>query len=220
MAFKLLISGESNSGKTSLTKDLTDALVINHDGKSYPFKIPHGTIEYFQTAEELIAFVEEKAAAYEAKFKKLPSTVVFDSVSRVYETLYNSCSKRFTGFQVFSQLDKEIKEFVDFVQELVVNGVNVIIISHALYDAETGKSNLVGKGSFSKIGGFLSTVDDSIYIETKKGNKRIVHFRSTVFPARTLNDELPDSINVEDYSLQKHIETLGQQAEEAQEYAL
>lgn len=36
MAIKLLISGESNSGKTSLTKDLKDTLVVSYDGKKYP----------------------------------------------------------------------------------------------------------------------------------------------------------------------------------------
>lgn len=220
MAIKLVISGESNSGKTTLTKDVKDTLVISHDGKKYPFAVPHGTITTFDSAADLIAFVETKAAAYNDKFKEMPKVVLFDSVSRIYETLYASCSKKYTGFAVYTQLDKEIKEFADFVENtLVANGIDVVILSHAIYDADTAKYNLVGKGSFSKVGGFLSVVDEAIFIEPK-ADKRIIHFRSVKFPARTLTEELPDSVNVKDFNLNDHMEILRSHSDKAEEFAL
>lgn len=153
MSVKLLISGESNSGKTSLTKNLENSLVINHDGKRYPFSVPHATIAEFSTTNELIQFVVEKIEAYKEKLGDYPATVVFDSVSRIFDSLYDSCNTKYTGFNIYSNLDKEIKLFTNFVEnELVNNDINVVLISHAIYDSDTSKYNLVGKGSFAKVG--------------------------------------------------------------------
>jgi hypothetical protein len=73
--------------------------------------------------------------------------------------------------------------------------------------------------SFSKRGGFLAEVDQAIFIEVKN-NKRILHFRSTKFPARTLTDELPDSLPVEDFNLQNHIELLNNKSTFVDDFAL
>lgn len=216
---KLLLSGASNAGKTSLTKDLLDTLVISHDGKAYPFKVPHGEISTVSSASDISAFVNDKALAYQERFGKMPKTIVFDSVSRIYESLYDACSSRYTGFAIYSNLDREIKAFADFLEEILDSGINLIIISHALYDADEGKFNLVGKGSFSKLGGFLSVVDEGIFIETKN-DKRILHFRSTKFPARTLQDDLPNSVPSTDFDLQKHMEMLLSTTADVAEYAL
>ena len=206
--FKLLISGESGAGKTSLTKTMKDTLVISHDGKAYGYAIPHGTISSLSTTQELRDFVEAKVSAYADKFGGLPKTIVFDSISRIYDSLYDSCNKRFTGFNIYSNLDKDIKDLADYLEDILEAGINIVIISHALADSESGKTNLVGKGSFAKLGGFYSVVDEAIFIETRKNDKRTIHFRSTEFPARTLLSELPSSVPVADFDLQKHIELL------------
>lgn len=222
MSVKLLIAGESNSGKTTLTKDLENTLVINHDGKRYSFKTPNATISTFGTSEEFISFIVEKIEAYNEKFGEYPQTVVIDSVSRVFDTLYDSCNVKYTGFNIYSSLDREIKQFTSFVEdELVGNDINVILISHAIYDSDTSKHNLVGKGSFAKVGGFLSVVDESIFLETKS-NKRILHFRSTKFPARTLQDSelVPDTLSVDEFNLQSHIDLLAETIESASEFSL
>jgi excinuclease UvrABC ATPase subunit len=159
MAYKLLVSGESGSGKTSLTKGLKNSLVISHDGKIYPYPNPHAIIEKFSDANELIDFVETKALAYKERFGSLPETIVFDSVSRIFETFSNACNTKYTGFTIYSELNKRIAAFAEVLEQLVDNGINVIIISHAIYDADTSKYLLVGSGSFSKMGGFYSVSD-------------------------------------------------------------
>jgi hypothetical protein len=67
--------------------------------------------------------------------------------------------------------------------------------------------------------GFLSTVDEAVFIETKN-DKRIIHFRSTKFPARTLQTEFPDSLPVKDFSLADMISHLKTAAEGVSEFAL
>ena len=49
--------------------------------------------------------------------------------------------------------------------------------------------------------------EEAIFLE-KKSNKRIVHFRSTKFPARTLQTELPDNVPVDDFSMKAYLETI------------
>lgn len=220
MSVKLLISAEANSGKTTLTKNLKNSLVISHDGKRYPFPVPHVMIPTFDNVNELINTTVEKIEAFKDKFGQYPETIVFDSVSKIFDTMYTYCNEKFKNFTIYSELDKEIVSFTSFIENsLIASGMNVILISHALYDADTAKYNLVGKGSFAKRGGFLAEVDEAIFIEVKS-NKRILHFRSAKLPARSLQEELPDSLPVEEFNLQQHIETLAGNASAVDEFAL
>ena len=220
MSIKLLIAAESNSGKTTLTKDLKDALVVSHDGKKYPFPVPHVMIDSFELVADLINVVNEKIVTYKEKFGNYPKTVVFDSVSKIFDTILDSCNRKHTGFKIYSELNKEVVELTTYIQNtLIASDMNVVLISHALYDADTTKYNLVGKGDFAKRGGFLAETDYSLFIETK-ANKRILHFRSTKFPARTLRTEDPDTINVDDFSLQEYLEVLSSSQEQVDEFAL
>lgn len=221
MSVKLLISGEAGAGKTSLTSSLEDAFVIYHDGKRYSLgNIPHTNVPTFDSSAELIAIITEKIQAYNDKFGNYPKTVVFDSVSRVFDTLYDACNRKYSNFAIYSNLDKEVKEFNDFIENsLIASGMNVIIISHALFDPETNKYNLLAKGSFGKMGSFYSTVDEALFLETKP-NKRIVHFKSTKFPARTLNSELPENTPIDEFNLNDHVNKLAQTADTISSYEL
>lgn len=220
MTVKLLISAEANAGKTTLTKNLKNSLVISHDGKRYPFPLPHVLLPIFDTTQDLVDITTDKIEAYKSKFKKYPETLVFDSVSKIFDTLYTNCNEKYTGFVIYSELDKEINAFTSFIENsLIASGMNVVLISHALYNSDTAKYSLVGKGSFAKRGGFLSEVDESIFL-TIKNNKRILHFKSTKLPARTLQEGLPDSLPVDDFNLQTHIETLAANASSVDDFAI
>ena len=220
MAIKLLISGEANSGKTTLTEPLTDALVVSHDGKSYALAKPHVNVPKFSSVDELIDLIAEKIEAYAEKFGEYPKLIVFDSVSKIFDTINDYCNTKFTGFNIYTQLNKDVSTFNTFVQEdIVENGVDVIIISHALYDAETSRYNLVGKGDFQKRGGFLSEVEEAVFLEVKNG-KRNVHIRSTKFPARTLLKTEDDSTPVDKFNLQEYVKLLRDNADKASEFSL
>ena len=67
--------------------------------------------------------------------------------------------------------------------------------------------------------GFLAETDQSIFLETRN-NKRIIHFRSTKFPARTLREADPDSMTVEEFNLQAYIDTLAEEQQSVDEFAL
>jgi GTPase SAR1 family protein len=97
MAIKLLIAGESNSGKTTLTKNLSDTLVVSHDGKSYPFAVPHVMVPSFDSMDTLIATVNEKIVTYKEKFDTYPKTIVIDSVSKIFDTVLDYCNTKHTG---------------------------------------------------------------------------------------------------------------------------
>jgi hypothetical protein len=220
MSVKILISAEANAGKTTLTKNLTDSLVISHDGKRYPFPVPHVLIPTFDSISELVTTTIEKVEAYKDKFDAYPSTIVFDSVSKVFDTIHANCNEKYKNFVIYSEMDKEIVAFTSFIENsLIASGMNVVLISHAIYDVETAKYNLVGKGSFAKRGGFLAEVDEAVFLEMK-GNKRILHLKSTKMPARSLQEDLPESMPVDDFNLQEHITLLAGNANSVDEYQL
>ena len=156
MAVKLLISGQSNTGKTTLTKalDPKTTLVISHDGKNYPYPLPHVNIATFATTQELLAVINEKVEAFNEKLGHYPTTIVIDSVSKIFDTLMDSMNTKHSGFKIYSELNREIHEFTDYIQNgLISSDINVILISHAIYDTETTSYSLVGKGDFQKRGG-------------------------------------------------------------------
>lgn len=67
--------------------------------------------------------------------------------------------------------------------------------------------------------GFLAEVDYALFVETKN-NKRILHFRSTKFPARTLREEDEDSVPVDDFNLQDYLDILVETQQSVDEFAL
>jgi hypothetical protein len=221
MAAKLLISAPSNSGKTTLLKDLEDALVISIDGKKFPYAIPHVNVDTFDSIDEFTDLISSKVQAYNEKFGKYPKTIAIDSVSRVFETAANNCNSKYNGFQVYSELNKEIAAFTAYLESVVGSGTNLVIISHSVYDPDTGRYKLVDQGSFGKAGGFLSVVDNAVALEVKS-NKRIVHHRSPKMAARTIltPEELPDQVLMDEYNLQNHINLLENKQDEVEEFIL
>jgi len=208
MAEKLLISALSNSGKTTLLKDLEDVLVIAIDGKVYPFPQPHVNVSSFNTIEEFTNLISEKVEAYQEKFDKLPKTIAIDSVSRVFELIANNCNVKYQGFNIYTELNKEVAAFTQYIEDvLIANDMNVVIVSHAVWDADTNRYVLVAQGSFAKSGGFLSVVDNSIFLEVK-GSKRIVHHRTAKYASRTTLEDIPDTEPADEYNLQDHIDKL------------
>jgi hypothetical protein len=222
MSVKLLISGVSNSGKTTLTKDLDPktTLVVSHDGKNYPYPLPHVNVESFGTSDELLAVITDKIQAFKDKLGHYPSTIVIDSVSKIFDTILDSMNTKHTGYKIYSELNREIHTFTDYIQnQLIASEMNVVLISHAIYDADTTNYNLVGKGDFQKRGGFLAEVDNAVFVETKS-NKRIVHHKSTKFPARSILNEIPASQPMDDYSLANHINELEKLKDDVADFVL
>jgi len=65
----------------------------------------------------------------------------------------------------------------------------------------------------------MSIVDEAIYLETK-GNKRILHYSTMKFPCRTLQENLPESINVNDFDINKHIKLLESSVQESEDWVI
>ena len=206
MSAKILITGMPNTGKTTLLKPLKNALVMARDGKPFSLELPHVNVAEFKNIDEFLNLLEEKLEAYNAKMGNYPDTIVFDSVSRIFTDIETSCSKRFNGFDVWSNVNKEINKFLEAISTLQENGFNVVLIAHAVWDEKAGKFIETCKGSFAKIGGFLSTVDYALNIDVV-GSKRIITHRGTSL-SRTLLDDVPDKESASDFNLQTYIDKI------------
>lgn len=206
MSAKILITGMPNTGKTTLLKPLKNALVMARDGKPFSLELPHVNVSEFKNIDEFLNLLEEKLEAYNAKMGSYPDTIVFDSVSRIFTDIETSCSKRFNGFDVWSNVNKEINKFLEAISTLQENGFNVVLIAHAVWDEKAGKFIETCKGSFAKIGGFLSTVDYALNIDVV-GSKRLITHRGTSL-SRTLLDDIPDKESASDFNLQAYIDKI------------
>lgn len=216
---KLLVSSLPNIGKTTLLKSLTDVLVIARDGKKYPFPQPHVNVCDFTSADQLIDIIVDKVEAYESKVGESPKTIAIDSISKILLDIEGYTLEQVKSFP-YGKVNTEIKKVVDFIERDMVPNFNVVLVSHALYSEDVSGYSLVNAGgSYGKKGGILSEVDEAIFVELK-GKKRIVHFRNSKMVSRTTCAELPESMPIEDFDLQKHIETLQAKQSDAEKWTL
>lgn len=221
MSAKVLVAGLPNSGKTSLLKNLKNVLVFARDNKKYPFKQHHYNLtdDDVNNMATMIEIVSEKIEAYKEKLGNYPDTIVFDSISTIGTDIEKQCNRRYSGFEIWKQVNDETFAVVDFIESIVESDINVIITTHAVWD-ETSKNYIeVCKGSFGKKGGFLSTVDYSIYIELTASGNRIVNHKGKQL-SRTLLDDLPDKQPVDDFDMQKYVEEVAAMRNTADEWSI
>ena len=216
---KLLVSSLPNIGKTTLLQTLEDTLVIARDGKKYPFEQPHVNVPDFTSADQFIDLIVEKVGAYEEKFEKSPKTIVIDSISKVLLDIEGYVLEQVKAFP-YGKVNTEIKKVVDFIERDMAPNFNVVLVSHALFNEDVSGYSLVNAGgSYGKKGGILSEVDEAIFLELKSKN-RIIHFRNSKMVSRTTMTDLPDSVPVEEFNLQEHIDKLVQKQSKAEKWTL
>lgn len=220
MAVKFLVSAFEKSGKSTLTSQLRNPLIINLDQKEYGFKVPHVNIKEYLGMDALLETIAEKLQAYKDKFGKYPENLIFDTVTQMYSAMQKYNSDKYKGFDVHSKNNQETMAFNQFIeQQLLPAGINVVIVAHTLYDEATSRHIIPATGAFAKAGSWTSVVNDSIFVEVKS-NKLVVHLKGLKYPARTTLTDLPDSIPVEEYSLQDHLDQLSAKSIEFEDYIL
>jgi hypothetical protein len=219
---KVLLTGLSNTGKTNAlrTLDPKKTLVVSIDGKTFPFPIPHfnvisfphidGFISGYDTADGHVDGIVDKMLKFQEAFGSYPDTVVVDTVSRVFHIIADNSNLQFKNFDIHTNIAKEIALFNNFLQEqLVVNGINVVQISHVVYDEKLNLYTDASSGSYKKAGGVIGTHDHVSFFHVKN-KKYLVTHRSPGLPCRTLLTEaqLPSEQSADDYSLAEHIKIL------------
>lgn len=215
---KILITGMPNTGKTTLLKPLKNVLVFARDGKPFSLSLPHTNITEFTTMKDFLSLVQEKLETYNEKKGEYPETIVFDSVSRIFTDVETSCTKRFNGYEVWANVNKEIQMFLEAINSMQEGGFNVVLIAHAVWDENAKKYIETCKGSFAKVGGFLSTVDYALNIDIV-GNKRIITHKGTNL-SRTLLEDIPDKEDANSFNLQNYINKIKTKANEVVEWSI
>jgi hypothetical protein len=217
---KLGVIALENSGKTTIISHLEDALVASTDNKAFTGKVPHFRYSTYNGLDDLIATIETKLAAYEAKFKKLPRSLVIDSVTHLANNMEKYCNDKYTGFNIWSALGKDILAFNSYLEDTILEeGINVIFTSHCQFNPDTTKYQIAAPGNFGKNGSWLSVTDNAIFLEVK-GNKRIVHNTTMKFPCRSNLADIPESMDIVDYDINAHIEALEQQVTDSEEWSI
>ena len=203
---KLLVTGVSNSGKTTLLKKLKDVFVVSRDGKQFNLELPHYNVSDFDNIDDMLEEFSQKLDAYKDKFKKEPKVIAFDSVSRIFTDIETNCNRKYKGYDVWTNVNKEINYFVETLNELERMGYSLVLIAHCVWDEKTGKYIETSKGSFARIGGFLGTVDYAVNIDII-GKNRIVTLKGHNL-SRTLLDNIPDRCDANDFNLQDYLDKI------------
>ena len=196
-----------NSGKTSLLQSLEDVLVFSRDGKIYPFPQPHVNVPDFTYASELTNLMGEKICDYEDKIGKLPKTLVIDSVSKILLDIEGETLVRVKSFP-YGVINTEIKALMDYIETTLAPNFNIVLVSHAMHDAELDAYTLINAGgSWGKKGGVISEVSEAIFVEAK-GKKRTIHIKNPSMLSRSVIEDMPIKVSSDDFNLQEHINTI------------
>ena len=216
---KLLISGKSASGKTTMISGLKNAMVIVVDEKVFPFEMAHYKYTKF---DGLSTFKEElisKLKAYKSKYGERVETVVFDTITHMYMDMHIWSVANNKGFDIFNAMQTAVLELNAMIESLLIhNGVNVVIVAHTTFNEGTMSYDIPSMGQFKNSGGWLSVVDNATHI-CAENNKRKVYNSSLKYPSRSTVD-VPDLQGVDDYDIQKHIELIKESANKSDSHSL
>ena len=217
---KLGIVAAEASGKTTLISQLEDALVVSTDNKAFSGKVAHFRYSTYEGLENFTDTIIDKLEVYKDKYGKYPKTLVIDSVTHLANNMERWANDRFKGFDVWSNLGKDILSFNAFLEDdIIPAGINVVFTAHTQYDVDTGRYKIASPGNFGKNGSWLSVTDEAIFIEIK-GAKRLLHFTTPKFPCRSFHKELVNGMNIDDFDINKHIELLESSNTESEEFRL
>jgi len=218
-AKKILVCGAENSGKSTVTSKLSNTLVFNFDRKQYTFPVPHVNLLYYTGMSDLIALIQEKVSAYVEKVGHPPTSIVFDTVTQLYSLMEKFNSEKYKGFEVHSTNKAEIVAFNEFLNSIVEEDIDVVIVAHTVYDKEQERFIIPATGAFANSGSWLSLVNDSIFVE-KKSNDIVVHLKSFKLPARTTLDYPKDSLSIKEFSIQEFLDAHKANQENVASYGL
>ncbi len=202
---KFLVSGYESSGKSTITSQIKDSLVINCDRKPYSFTIPHATYKEWNGLASFTDFINEKIRAYKEKHGNLPKYLVIDTITQLYGEMVRYNNSKYTGFTIHNQNNKDSLDLNKYFESIILaNGINLVIVAHTIYDADTAAHTIPAQGDFKKNGSWLSVVDNAIFI-SKAGNKLQVYLSSFKFPARTTLEGMPEKVDIKDYNITEHL---------------
>lgn len=219
-AVKFLVSAFESCGKSTLTSQIDNALIINLDHKEYGFKTVHANIPNYEGMQELIEEINDKIEAYNEKKGEYPETVVIDTVTQMYSAIQKYNLSRFSGYDVHTNNNRDTLNFNGYIEgTLIANDINVVIVAHCMFDSDSGRFIIPASGQFARAGSWMSIVNDSIYIE-KKPNRLVVHQNSLKFPCRTTQKGLKDSVAIEDFDINSYLKNLKESKVESTEWVL
>ena len=217
---KLGIIAMENSGKTTLISGIKDALVVSTDNKAFTGKVPHFRYSTYAGIDDFLGTLESKIESYQDKFKKLPRTLVIDSVTHLAVNMEKYWNDKATGFDVWSGLGKDITTLNAYLEDVIIpNGINVVFTSHCQFDKDTARYTISAAGQFGKNGSWLSVTDNASFLEVK-GGKRTIHHTNAKFPCRSNLADIPESQPIDEYDINEHIAALEANIQESEEWTI
>lgn len=219
MAIKILISGYENTGKSTIAGNIKDALVINCDMKEYTFKVPHCNIDKWTSLKEFTKVVNEKIKTYKEKFGKLPTFIVFDTITQLYMKMTKFNNTAYKNFEIHRANDTDTLGINTYIEDVLIrSGINVILVAHTMIE-ENQKHSIPAVGAFKRAGSWLSVVNEAIYIH-RKGDEHKIFIRDNEYPCRTLIDREYSSISVSDFDINKYLSEIINHKAEVEEFKL
>jgi len=169
MSIKLLVNGIAGAGKTSLLDTMgEETFVVSRDGKAFGFPVPHMLVSVYVNMdiflyggtvdEEYIPGITDKLEAYNDRFGKYPTNIVFDSVSQITMDVLDVASQTPDSWgSQGKEATAELAKFTKFIHEyLELNGVNIILMNHVTEEKNEGKATgcyiPFGQGQFKNKG--------------------------------------------------------------------
>ena len=137
----ILIIGSSGSGKTTSLRNLNPATteIINIERKTLPFK----SAAKFTITSEPTTVQEIKTAITNARTNLATEVIVLDSFTSLDEIVLQHCRTLYKGFDIYSNHNRMIREFVSSLK--IPNKLVVVIAIDEIVDIALVGGNKISK---------------------------------------------------------------------------
>ena len=160
---------------------------------------------------------------YKNKFNELPKTIVFDTITHLYLDITNFNRRNYSGFDIHSQNNDDAQSLNEFIENKLIRekNINIVLMAHTTIEPKTNRFSVPAQGSFARAGGFVSFVDESIYIDRNEEHLIVLKDPTNAVVRSVLKyDEDKFVVHFNTFNINKHLAALEHISNDSEESKL
>ena len=141
----------------------------------------------------------------------------------MYLDITNFNRRNYSGFDIHSQNNDDAQSLNDFIENKLIRekNINIVLMAHTTIEPKTNRFSVPAQGSFARAGGFVSFVDESIYIDRNEEHLIVLKDPTNAVVRSVLKyDEDKFVVHFNTFDINKHLAALEHISNDSEESKL